>query len=506
MRLKRVSTIRVLCDAPFEAEGLFQDMTNPPAIIWLRNDLRLRANPALQAAVENKQPAVMVYILEDVAAGGRPMGAASKWWLDKSLRALDSDLRARGGKLILRKGDAQTHLRDIAGELETNSILWNRRYEKTGRDADQTLKARLKDDGFEVRSTPGNLLMEPWKLTTQDGGPYRVYSPFWRALQKAYAPPPTSAPPQQFSAALNVRGDDLSDWGLHPTRPDWSGGLAENWTPGEAGAQARLDAFLNEAIDNYADKRDFPAVEATSRLSPHLHFGEISAHDIWIKVDEAIQAGRIKEKPAGKFLSEIAWREFSHHLLYHFPYLPSENHQPKFNAFAWRDDEVALEAWRRGRTGYPIVDAGLRELWETGWMHNRVRMIVASFLTKHLLIHWREGEDWFWDTLVDADAANNAASWQWVAGSGADAAPYFRIFNPMTQGEKFDPKGDYVRRWLPELARLSDKHIHQPWDASDAELRQAGVALGEIYPKPIVEHGAARTRALAAYDDVKNSA
>ena len=342
--------------------------------------------------------------------------------------------------------------------------------------------------------------MEPWAVKTGADRPYQVYSPFARAARPTLEPlrPPSPAPDDLRPLDAQPASDVLSEWALQPTEPNWAGGLAATWAPGEAGALERLDRFIERALARYKGERDFPGVESTSRLSPHLAWGEISPRAIW-HATEAAGGG-------DKFLSEILWREFSRNLLFHFPDLPEAPLRKEFAGFPWRDDEDGFRAWSKGRTGYPIVDAGMRELWATGWMHNRVRMIVASFLVKNLLIHWTRGQDWFWDTLVDADLANNSASWQWVAGCGADAAPYFRIFNPILQGKKFDPDGAYVRRWVPELSMLPDRVLHAPWEAPELVLKEAGVALGENYPKPIIDHGFARDRALAAYETIKKAA
>jgi deoxyribodipyrimidine photo-lyase len=368
------------------------------------------------------------------------------------------------------------------------------------------MKAALKTRGIAVQSFNASLLYEPWEITSKQGTPLKVFSPFWRAVQakgdpaEPLAAPKTLAPPQTVP-----RSDELDSWALLPTRPDWAGGMRAAWTPGEAGALRRLERFLDEAVGDYKAKRDIPGTDATSALSPHLHFGEISPRRIWHAARMASEArsNEPMDRGTASFLSEICWREFSYNLLFHNPDLPEVSLRREFEEFPWREDADGLEAWKRGRTGYPIVDAGMRELWHTGWMHNRVRMITASFLIKDLLVHWREGEAWFWDTLVDADLASNSASWQWVAGCGADAAPYFRIFNPILQGEKFDGDGAYVRRWVPELAKLPDSVIHKPWEARPMELSQAGVTLGRTYPHPIVDHAGARKRALDALETIK---
>ncbi|MFN9163664.1 MAG: cryptochrome/photolyase family protein, partial [Alphaproteobacteria bacterium] len=345
--------------------------------------------------------------------------------------------------------------------------------------------------GIRAESFNASLLREPWEMKTGSGGPYRVFTPFWRAAREQLGTVETTARPKAIPApATWPASDKLTAWKLLPTKPDWATGFTPLWTPGEQGARKRLDGFLSRTIAGYAANRDRPDIEATSRLSPHLHFGEISPRQLWKAATAAAQS-QGQETNTDKFLAEVGWREFSYHLLYHFPHLPERNYKESFDAFPWDDNETNFRKWCRGQTGYPIVDAGMRELWTTGFMHNRVRMVAASFLIKHLLIPWQKGEAWFWDTLVDADLASNSASWQWVAGSGADAAPYFRIFNPVMQGEKFDPDGAYVRKWVPELASCSPKFIHRPWDAPDfARLR---------YPAPMVDHATARDRALKAF-------
>jgi len=471
-------------------------------LIWFRRDLRLDDHPALAAAVASGRPIVPVYIF-DQGDETRAIGAASRWWLDKSLRALGADLERRGSRLILRSGDVEPTLLDLVAETGAAAVFWNRLYEpgQTARDA--RLKARLKSQGIEVESFNASLLVEPWKVTTGSGGPFKVFTPFWRAAQPHLELSPSPPAPGRLNAPMAWPASQaLASWNLHPTRPDWSGGF-DIWTPGEAGAHARLKRFLAHGLSRYAEGRDHPAAEAISRLSPHLHFGEIGPRQIWAAIEAAVQLSPALNRDADKFKAELGWREFSHLLLFHEPSLPTENFKPAFDAFPWRDDEAAYLAWTRGQTGYPMVDAGMRELWTTGFMHNRVRMLVASFLVKHLLIDWRKGEQWFWDTLVDADLAANAASWQWVAGSGADAAPYFRIFSPVGQGQKFDADGQYVRKWIPELAGLPTFALHEPWTLDPAVLRAGGVTLGVTYPKPIVDHAFARQRALAALEATK---
>jgi deoxyribodipyrimidine photo-lyase len=470
-------------------------------IVWFRRDLRLEDNPALHHALATGETIVPVFIRDDEDAGERRPGGASCWWLHGSLAALDADLRGRssGGGLVLRSGQAQAVITTLVAQTGASAVFWNRRYEPWAVRRDRTLKAALHEQGVVARSFNGALLSEPTQVRTKTGTPYQVFTPFWRALRASAHPPDFLAAPARLDLAETVASEALDSWALRPTAPDWAGGLRSHWTPGEAGAQARLTAFTESAAFDYAETRNLPAVAGTSRLSPHLHFGEIGPWQVWRAAVAAAQAVHADPSQRGveTFLSELGWREFSAHLLFHFPTLPTTALKPAFDRMAWSDDAEGLEAWRRGRTGYPIVDAGLRELWATGWMHNRVRMIVASFLIKDLMIDWRQGEAWFWDTLVDADLASNAASWQWVAGSGADAAPYFRVFNPVSQGQTFDPDGRYVRRWVPEIARLGDGQIHAPWTATSAQLAAAGVRLGEHYPHPIVDHAKARERALA---------
>jgi deoxyribodipyrimidine photo-lyase len=476
-----------------------------PSIVWFRDDLRLSDHPALYAGAK-ADALICVYILDEASAGFRPHGRASRWWLAQSLRALDADLRRLGQRLALRRGKACDVLAALAEEAKADKVYWNRRYDRAGIAADDAVIAALKARGRGGGTFPGNLLVDPGKLLNQDGGPLRVFTPFWKRVLSLGEPRiPLPAPESLPAVPEGIVSDRLDDWHLEPAKPDWAGGLRERWISGETTARRRLSDFL-DGIAGYADARDRPDKSSTSRLSPHLRFGEISPVEIFRAARFAADKGAFSGAPSRdieKFLSELGWREFSYHLLHYFPSLATKNLQSRFDAFPWRQDDEALRAWQRGKTGYPIVDAGMRELWQTGWMHNRVRMVAASFLIKHLLIDWRRGEEWFWDTLVDADPANNAASWQWVAGSGADAAPYFRIFNPVLQGEKFDPDGAYVRHWVPELAKLSVKFVHKPWLASPLELAEAGIALGKDYPEPIVDHDSARRRALAAFQTLR---
>lgn len=475
-------------------------MSTSPVLFWFRDDLRLADNPGLSAAVATGQPVILLYLLDEVTDGVRPPGSAARWWLDKSLRALSAGISARGGRLVLRRGASASVVPAIIDQTGATAVFWNRRY-GAARHADATLKAALDADGVNVSSFKANLLVEPFEFAPERGryprGGYKVFTPFWRALAAYYQSTPALPAPEAFLAAPDIESERLESWSLHPAKPDWSGGMAAVWTPGEAAAQARLDAFLAESISGYADGRDRPDLDHTSRLSPHLRFGELSPAQIW-RSARAAEAAGAPARDVEKFLSELAWREFCWHLLYHDPELHRLSWRREYEDVAWQEPDPDLfTAWKKGRTGFPIVDAGMRQLWETGWMHNRVRMIAASCLAKDMLIHWRHGEAWFWDTLVDADEANNPCGWQWVAGTGADAAPYFRVFNPALQGERFDPDGRYVRRWVPELARAPAKTLHQALPAP----RPGAPA----YPAPVLDRSTARERVISAFRAVSNS-
>ncbi|MBL8582192.1 MAG: deoxyribodipyrimidine photo-lyase [Rhizobiaceae bacterium] len=466
-----------------------------PAVVLFRSDLRMRDNRALAAAVASGKPVIPVFILEDAAQGGRQPGAARRWWLHHSLEKLGKALDALGSPLVLRRGrTALVH--EIVAEHGADMVLWNRRYDPAAVAVDTAMKAGLRKAGIAAESFEGHLLHEPSVLKTSGGGPYRVYTPFWRALAGQPEPRDPLAPPKSLRPpSEHAKSDSLASWRLLPTTPDWAGGLRKSWRAGEEAAHESLDDFLDGGLDDYAGGRDIPGRDATSRLSPHLAHGEITPYQIV----HALRSRRLRApaRDIERFRMEIGWREFCYHLLFHNPGLATKNYNAAFDAFPWREDANLLARWQRGTTGYPIVDAGMRQLWQTGWMHNRVRMIVASFLVKHLLIDWRQGEEWFWDTLVDADPASNPANWQWVAGCGADAAPYFRVFNPILQGEKFDPGGDYVSSFVPELDGMPSAHIHKPWEAA-AGKRKAGA-----YPSPIVDHRSARERALEAYATIR---
>ncbi|TFB47229.1 cryptochrome/photolyase family protein [Cryobacterium tagatosivorans] len=454
-----------------------------PSVIWFRDDLRVGDNPALHAAIQRGRPIVGVFVLDEESPGFRALGGASLWWLHRSLLSLAASLEGLGARLILRSGPAESVITALTASVGAGAVFWNRRYGAAEREVDTRIKAGLRAGGVETESFAGSLLFEPWTIRTGQDRPYSVFTPFWRAC--------TSGPPPRmpYPAPRKIPGwggamasDGLADWALEPTRPDWAAGLRSEWEPGEASARALLDTFLRDALDDYADARDLPAEPATSRLAPHLRWGEISPYQVWHAADAA-RAGATGRAAASatRFLTELGWREFCYHTLFHAPELASVNIRREFDAFPWPPlDDRALRAWQQGRTGFPLVDAGMRELWRTGSMHNRVRMVVASFLTKNLLIDWREGERWFWDTLVDADPASNPFNWQWVAGSGADAAPYFRVFNPDLQAAKFDPQGEYIRANVPE------------WGT-------------DAYPAPIVDLGDTRRAALAAYDQVKRT-
>jgi deoxyribodipyrimidine photo-lyase len=465
------------------------------SIVWFRQDLRLHDNPALAAAAARGR-VIPLYILDDVTSGAWRAGAASRWWLHHSLTRLQQTL----GGLVYVRGDPRELLPALVKRAGATAVFWNRCYEPAAIARDRTIKAALQAVGIDAHSFNASLLHEPWEVATQSGDPFKVYTPYWRAALRL----PVAAPMAAASPTLDLSrltGDALEDYELLPTKPNWAQGWDKIWKPGEDGAWRRLEAFVNEDLAAYSRRRDRPDVTSTSRLSPHLHFGEISPRQIWARLAYAEEDSKNRQG-AEKFSAEIGWREFCHHLLYHYPTLPEQNWRAVFDTFPWRDSPTDLAAWQKGLTGYPLVDAGMRELWQTGWMHNRVRMIAASFLVKHLRLDWRLGEAWFWDTLVDADLANNAAGWQWVAGSGADAAPYFRIFNPVLQGRKFDPEGAYVRKWCPELRALPNDLIHAPFMAPADALASAGIALGRTYPKPVVDHKLARDAALSAYQAI----
>ncbi|WP_210251018.1 cryptochrome/photolyase family protein [Microvirga thermotolerans] len=477
-----------------------------PALVWFRDDHRLSDNPALSAAVDSGAPLLCLYILDESSQGVRPLGGAARWWLHGSLDALDRSLRELGNRLVIFQGPAEEVVDRLVETTNPSGVYWNRRYQAAEIAVDRAIKARLTARGIAVRSFNGRLLHEPWQVRNRAGRPFQVFTPYLRAVSAMPVAPPLPRPREiragGWPSSLLDSSRSLADLRLEPENPNWAAPFTGLWQRGEQAAQERLSTFLEEGLPGYASRRDVPAAEATSRLSPHLRFGEIGPRQIW---HAATARADGRETDTAKFLSEVVWRDFCHQQLHDNPDLATAPCNPRFAHFRWAGDNAALEAWRRGLTGYPIVDAGMRQLWRTGWMHNRVRMIVASFLVKHLLTDWRQGEAWFWDTLLDADAANNAFNWQWVAGSGPDSAPFHRIFNPVSQGEKFDPDGAYVRAYVPELADLPSPFVHRPWDAPGDVLRRAGIAPGENYPRPIVDHGAARERALGAFRALRDA-
>jgi len=455
------------------------DREHAPVVVWFRDDLRVADNPALRAAADSGRPVLCLYVWDVESEGVRPPGGAAQWWLHHSLTALAEELDRLGARLTVRRGPAERVVADVLRDSGAGAVFWNRRYGGAERRIDQAIKTAARDGGLEAASFAASLLFEPWTIRTGAGTPFSVYTPFWRACLAAPPPRKPLAAPQELTAADPVDGESIDDLGLLPTDPDWAGGLREAWEPGERSARRRLAAFLDEDVARYREDRDAPGIDATSRLSPHLRWGELSPHQVWHATAEA--RDRANAEGASTFVSELGWREFAYHTLFAHPELATVNIHREYDSFPWpRLHPAALRAWHQGRTGIPLVDAGMRELWTTGTMHNRVRMVVASFLIKNLLIDWRRGEQWFWDTLVDADPASNPFNWQWVAGSGADAAPYFRVFNPELQRTKFDPHGDYVRRWVPE------------WDTAG-------------YPAPIVDLAETRRAALAAFDEVKKA-
>ncbi|QWT24351.1 DNA photolyase family protein [Subtercola sp. PAMC28395] len=485
-------------------------MSDRPSLVWFRDDLRVADHPALHAAVDRGEQIVCVYILDESSPGIRPLGGASKWWLHHSLAALAGELDALGLTLTLRSGAATDVVAELCAETRAGAVFWNRRYGLAEREIDSGIKSSLKAQGIEARSFQASVLFEPWTLQTGQGQPYRVFTPFWKACLGAPTPrQPLPAPTRAAIAALepgaaggstktartetsstsansseatdSLPTEPLDSWGLLPTAPDWAGGLRDAWVPGEAAAHAQLAAFVAHGLGDYSSDRDLPAQDVTSRMSPRLRFGEISPFQLWHGLKGPSAARTVQPGGSAAFLREVGWREFAYHLLYHFPEITTENMRPAFNAFPWNEpDPETLALWQQGRTGVGLVDAGMRELWQTGIMHNRVRMVAASFLIKNLLVDWRVGEAWFWDTLVDADQASNAMNWQWVAGSGVDAAPYFRVFNPALQAAKFDPDSEYITTYVPEYGTPA-------------------------YPDPMVDLGESRKRALDAYETIRGN-
>jgi len=527
-------------------------MQPAPCLLWFRRDLRLSDHPALAAALASGRAIVPIFIWPPDEGDGRTLGEASRVWLGLSLAALDGDLRRRGSRLIVRSGRVVEELGRLLAETGAGAIYWERVPEPAAARLDESVRRDLAPTNVELHDFPGNLLFEPDELRTKAGGSFKVFTPFYReamrhlSLEPALSLPPAGSPRRGSSAQAHAylaepragraastfrpsRGrrslparsrwprtlrldgaGPLTEEGAGPARVD-PAGIRDAWDVGERAARKRLASFVDDRVDDYDRLHDRTDLDATSRLSAHLHFGEISVHEVWQAVAGRLSARRAEggrslraSRPAGAdgYLRQILWREFAHHVLAHFPELPGRPLRPQFGRLPWTRPGRRLDAWREGRTGYPIVDAAMRQLRQTGWMHNRARLITGSFLVKDLLIRWQEGERWFWETLVDGDLANNAFNWQWVAGCGADPAPFFRIFNPTLQGRKFDPRGAYVRRYVPELARLADRHIHEPWAAPASELKAAGIRLGSDYPRPIVDHAEARDRALMALAEI----
>lgn len=455
-----------------------------PVIVYFKQDLRLKDNPALSKAAEEGAPILPIYIIDTQYPGRWEMGGAQKAWLSAFLEEFRAEI-----PLAVFKGNPVEIFKKMIDQTGAKHVFWNRSYEPFARKRDKELEAFLESKGVEVNTSNGSLLIEPWEVSTKKGTPFKVFTQFWKTSLELIDPEePLPIPNASY---FEIESEKFS------FSPKWGEKILQHWQVGEKGAEKLLERFTNEALEDYKSARDIPGEENTSRLSPYLHFGHISPRQIWHKVDR-------RKTGAKHFISELGWREFSYHLLWHFPHIPERPFVDKFSDFKWDNKTEHLTDWQKGKTGYPIVDAGMRELWETGWMHNRVRMIVASFLTKDLFVHWKKGEEWFWDTLVDADLASNSASWQWVAGSGADAAPYFRVFNPVLQGEKFDPEGIYVKKWVPELQDIPAKWVHKPWEAPGLELRSWGVTLGDNYPHPLVEHKAAREEALKRFEQIKS--
>ncbi len=468
------------------------------SLVWYRQDLRVADNAALLAAASDG-PVLPVYVLDDAAAGEWAMGGAHRWWLHGSLASLGHDLAALGAPLVLRQGEAAAIIPELARSTNAVAVHAGGCVEPWARAQEQAVASAL-PGGVPLRLHRSSLLYDPGTICTKTGGPYGIYTPFARAARaKGHPPKPVPAPKRLES--VSAPSDTLGSWRLLPTKPDWAGGLRDTWQPGEAGARARAQRFMKELLNQYHDGRNTPGEDLTSMLSPHLHWGELSPAQLW---HWALQAG--SGDGLERYLAELLWHEFSANLLWHNAHIPEAPMRTEFGRLRWRRDETGLRAWQQGRTGVPIVDAGMRQLWHIGWMHNRVRMIAASYLVKHLLVSWLDGERWFWDTLVDGDLAVNAQSWQWIAGCGTDNSPFFRVFNPVTQSEKFDPAGAYIRRWVPELAKLPDRAIHAPWDAAPDVLQQAGVELGRSYPRPLVGLVEGRDRALAAFRAMREAA
>ena len=468
-----------------------------PCIFWFRNDLRINDNAALEAAFQSGAPVLAVYIWDPDSFKSWVPGGASKVWLHHALKSLSEQLEKCGGRLLIRIGTTRSVLEDLISETGAEKVYWNRRYEPHLRELDASLKQLFRSRGFTVKTFNSALLNEPHTVENKSGTPFKVYTPYFKCVHARPVVPPVAVQTDQVLwHATNLESVELDSLELLP-EDDWWQSMISHWDVSEAGAHAALDTFLKSAVKTYDTDRNFPAVKGSSTLSPYLQIGLIGPRQVVAALKS--QTDLSKEGPH-VYLKEIYWREFAYNVLFHFPHTPQEPLQAKYADFPWEKNDVFLKRWQTGQTGYPIIDAGMRQLYATGWMHNRVRMIVASLLVKHLLQDWKEGAAWFWDTLVDADLASNTLGWQWSGGCGADAAPYFRVFNPITQGEKFDPDGGYVRQYVPELAGLPNKYLHAPWEAPAEVLTEAGVELGKNYPETVVEHTAGRARALAAFE------
>jgi len=474
--------------------------TSKSVLLWFRQDLRIRDNAAFAAAMDSGNEIIPVFIWDEEGEGEWLPGAASRVFLHQALQSLASDLKGHGLELVMRTGSSRDVLQSLLEETDADGVFWNRRYEPTIVERDSGLKKSLRGQGKVAESFNATLLHEPWEVSTQAGKPFQVFTPFWRNAGSRDKPDPIAVDLRKLKVPSRFpKSDPLDSLDLLPSK-EWGDRVARFWEVGETAAEKLLNQFLAGPVEDYDEERNRPDHEGTSKLSPYLHWGLLGPRQVW---RAAIDQGQRQTNGGKTFLSEIGWREFAYHVLYHFPHTPEQPLRDKYKAFPWKENATFQELWRRGKTGYPIVDAGMRQLWEEGWMHNRVRMIVGSLLVKHLLQPWTVGARWFWDCLVDGDLASNTLGWQWAGGCGADAAPYFRVFNPMTQGKKFDPDGKYVRRYVPELAELSSKHIHEPWEASEEILEKAGICLGEDYPYPIIEHKKGRERALKAFEEVK---
>lgn len=480
-------------------------MPDSPVIVWIRKDLRLSDNPALFYAAKQSSSVIPVYIWAPQEEGKWGMGGAQQWWLHHSLEAFSQSLIKNGITLIIQRGKSSTVLADLAQQTGARAVFWNKAYEPAEKVRDAQVADALHLNGIETTQCEVQLLHDPTRVLTGSGTPYKVFTPFWRKIAAHLV---ISAPlgipeiPEMPATYTSINSLHINELELLP-KLSWADGFHGMWTPGEGTALGRLRTFLNQNIDEYNTKRDFPFIDGTSLLSPHLHFGEISPRTVWEEITHGNLDARSDDLKA-PYLRQLIWREFSYHLIHHFPHTAEQNLRSRFDHFPWSRSQEKLLSWQKGETGYPIVDAGMRQLWHTGWMHNRVRMIVASFLTKHLLTHWLEGAKWFWDTLVDANLPNNTMGWQWAAGSGADAQPFFRIFNPMNQGKKFDSNGEYVRKWVPELSNVSNSFIHEPWLMDSQQQHNANVRIGTHYPLPIVDHKEAREIALSAYRNISN--